>query len=177
MVQSYSKLEQLLVGELAKTTWQYQPYDRDSATWLAAAQRRHMHRRRGNVLTGVASIDLSGPHEPTPLIGHRIGQRSGHYYLVLSVRPDEGQGHKTRSTQTTTDEGGNDCDESSSQIQIEQVDEGEVRDSRSPLLYVEVISTKGEAAAAVMRLLARIRDDHGHLPSSIPHRLHSDKGQ
>ena len=45
------------------------------------------------------------------------------------------------------------------------------------LLYVEVISAKADAAAATQRLLARARNDHGHLPTHIAFRLHSDKGQ
>ena len=72
-----SKSGHLLVGDLAKSVWQYNPCDGESATWLAAGQRRHMHRRRGNVLTGVASIDVSGPHEPTPMVGCQVAQRPG----------------------------------------------------------------------------------------------------
>ena len=83
--------------------WQFQPFDGASATWLAAAQRRHMHRRRLNASTGVASVDLSGPHEPTPLVGLRLGQRSGHYYVVLTIKPTEGPTQQSTATQTEHD--------------------------------------------------------------------------
>ena len=97
------KLEDLIVGiapEDASKTWQFNPYGRDSATWLAAAQRRHQHRRRSNAALGVACVDLSGPHEPTPTVGHRMGQLPGHYFLVLTVQADHLTGHSNGSTQT-----------------------------------------------------------------------------
>ena len=50
------------------------------------------------------------------------------------------------------------------------------RAQRVPLLYVSVVSTKAEASSAVQRLLAKVRDDHGHLPDHVVFRLHSDKG-
>ena len=34
-----------------------------------------MHRRRCNAALGVASVDLSGPYEPTPTVGAKLGQR------------------------------------------------------------------------------------------------------
>ena len=58
------KLSDLLRGDLAPHTWQFTQFKNENATWLAAGQRRHMHRRRLNVLTSVASVDLSGPHDP-----------------------------------------------------------------------------------------------------------------
>ena len=64
-----SALTDLVSGVVPANPWQFNPYDRDSTTWLAAAQRRHQHRRRSNAMFGVAAVDLSGPHEATPMIG------------------------------------------------------------------------------------------------------------
>ena len=80
-------LGDLVQGELSQEAWQYTSYHKECASWLAAAQRRHMHRRRGNQLSSVVAIDLSGPHEPTPMIGQSIGKRPGRYFLVLTVHP------------------------------------------------------------------------------------------
>ena len=60
------RVEDLVSGAVPDAPWQFNPYDRNVSTWLAAAQRRHQHRRRSNALLGVASVDLSEPHEPTP---------------------------------------------------------------------------------------------------------------
>ena len=97
------KIEDLIVGDAPEGPehmWQFNPYGRDSSTWLAAAQRRHQHRRRSNESLGVASVDLSGPHEPTPTVGHRAGQLPGHYFLVLTVQADHHTGYSNGSTQT-----------------------------------------------------------------------------
>ena len=92
----------LFGGSLAKTPWRYQGYRSDSATWLAAAQRRHSHRRRTNALLGVGSVDLSGPREPTPTPGAKVGQRQAHDYLILTFALDNTVGHKSAATQTET---------------------------------------------------------------------------
>ena len=39
-------------------------------------------------------MDLSGPHEATPMPGHRVGSNSGHYFLVLAVIFDEVGDHE-----------------------------------------------------------------------------------
>lgn len=172
------RLSDLLRGDLAPGTWQYTQYDRDNATWLAAAQRRHAHRRRENVLTGVASVDLSGPHEPTPRTGYQIGQHPGRYFLVMTLRPDAGQGRCTLGTQTDdappepAAEGAPAADPAPA-----DGDPPEFEDSRGPLLYVEILERKSDATDAIMRIFARVRDDLGHLPQYMPHRIHSDKGQ
>ena len=72
------KVEDLIVGSVPEEPWQYRPFGNESATWQAAAQRRHAHRRRTNVLLGIASVDLSGPHEPTPMVGCKVRQLPGH---------------------------------------------------------------------------------------------------
>ena len=57
--------------------------------WQGAAFRRRQHRRRSNVSLGVCAVDLSGPHEVTPRPGGQIAKDPCHYFLALSVRPDE----------------------------------------------------------------------------------------
>ena len=46
-----------------------------------------------------------------------------------------------------------------------------------PFVYADILNAKGDAAVAVMKLLARVKDDHASLPTEIVFRLHSDKGQ
>ena len=94
------KVEDLMVTTVNADPWQYKPFDNTSATWQAAAQRRHQHRRRTNALLGIASVDLSGPHEPTPMVGAKIGQSPGHYFLALTINVDEGIKYKEQQTQT-----------------------------------------------------------------------------
>ena len=78
-------------------------------------------------------------------------------------------GHKSIATQTTRE---------GDPIAREIPDAtAEKADSLMPLLYAEVLSHKADASAGVQRLLARDRDDHGHLPNHIVFRCHSDRGQ
>ena len=94
----------LFQGSLAQTPWQYQGYSSSSATWLTAAQRRHSHRRRANSLLGVGSVDLRGPHEPTPVPGAKVGQRPAQYFLTLTFALDHTVGHANTGTHTDTGE-------------------------------------------------------------------------
>ena len=176
----------LVNGIVPTTPWQFNPYDRKVATWLAAAQRRHMHRRRSNALLGVASVDLSGPHEPTPMIGQRLGHRPGHYFVVLVIEIDNVTGYKSAAVQTDNGDAEGDLpegpapegsDDPASREPDGQEGLGEDRLPRLPLIYCEVVNQKAEAAAATERMLAQCRDEHGHLPSHAVFRLHSDKGQ
>ena len=73
-------------GELPESPLQSMPYDKGNAVWQAAAQRKHAHRRYLNQSIGVASLDLSGPHEATPQPGHKVGSSPAHYFLVLAVK-------------------------------------------------------------------------------------------
>ena len=68
--------------------WQEAKYTADNITWQGAAQRRRAHPRRTNVSLGICSVDLSGPHEPTPRPGWHIKKNPCHYFLALTVRPD-----------------------------------------------------------------------------------------
>ena len=57
--------------------------------WQGAAQRRRAHPRRTNVSLGVCSVDLSGPHEPTPRPGAgKVDKNPCRYFLALTLRPD-----------------------------------------------------------------------------------------
>ena len=56
-------------------------------------------------------------------------------------------------------------------------EEEDKRDSLLPLIYAEILSHKADASSGTQRLLARARDDHGHLPGHVVFRCHSDKGQ
>ena len=155
-------VEDLVKGELNSEdkAWQYKPYDNSSATWQAAAQRKHQHRRRTNQLIGTASVDLSGPHEPTPLVGGKVGQRAGHYFVVMHIRPDNGNGYKDMSTQTYDAGLPEPPDEHHHELPHDDgdhpSDEKRQFESKLPLLYADIISTKAEAAAATQRLLARV---------------------
>ena len=55
------------------------------------------------------------------------------------------------------------------------------RELRAPLIYVEIVEAKFQAADAVIRMIALMREELGRLPTSLPtnwtiHRLHSDRG-
>ena len=52
-----------------------------------------MHRRYGNQLHGVASVDLSGHHEATPVPGHCLGAMSTHYFPVVIITFIDEDGH------------------------------------------------------------------------------------
>ena len=74
------------------------------------------------------------------MVGARIGQILGHYFVVLTMRPDRGVGYVDTATQTEH--------------------EGHEDDSQQLLsttcskvhLYAEVISVKADASAAVQQL-------------------------
>ena len=83
------KIEDLITGELEAQPWQIKKYDSDSMTWQGAALRRRMHTRRSYVSLGVATADLSGPHEASPRPNKHITKDPCYYYLVLTVGPDD----------------------------------------------------------------------------------------
>ena len=179
-------LADLVVGELPTAPWQLNPYARESASWLAAAQRRHQHRRRSNALLGVAAVDLSGPHEPTPMVGQKIGHKPGHYFVVLTIEVDQVTGYKSTQMQTEAPEesqltsGDGSAppklgDTEQPDAQVETAEDKKL--PRLPLVYVDIINQKADAAAATERLLAQVQDEHGHLPTRAVFRLHTDRGQ
>ena len=88
----------------AQNQWQFCPHDAGQALWQAAGQRRHQHHRRTNKLVGTASVDLTGPHQGTPMIGGKVGSRRGHYFVVLHLRPDRSVENKSIATQTISED-------------------------------------------------------------------------
>ena len=38
---------------------------------------------------------------------------------------------------------------------------------KQPFVYTEILNAKSDAAAAVIKLLARVKDDHADLPTEI----------
>ena len=102
-----------------------------------------------NQSLGVAAVDLSGPHEASPLPGHKVGAAYARYFLVLTIRLPPGD------------------PSAESEVLQEEV---------KPLLYVALLSKKSEAPHKVMELLSQVRDEHGSLPHKLVYRLHSDRG-
>ena len=124
--------------------------------------RLRAHARRSIVSLGVCTVDLSGPHEPSPRPGNHIHFDTATYFLVLSVRPDR-TGEKVDMAVQTGDE-----EPAPPEPQPEM--------GNRPLLYAALLGSKAEAAEAVKTLLAKVNDDHGGLPHELVFRLHSDKG-
>ena len=164
-------VQDLVTGTVATSPWQFGQYDRRSSTWLSAAQRRHQHRRRSNALLGVASVDLSGPHEASPMPGMRTNEHKAHYFLVLTVRADLSVGYADSAVQTESNP------DSDSQPADPMIAGSSESAPRSPLIYVALVHKKSDAAHAVMALIAQAQDEHGHMPQKLIFRLHSDKGQ
>ena len=77
-------LQDLFEGDLREDPWQYNSYSADNKVWQGAAMRRRQHSRRTNVSFGVCTVDLSGPHEPTPRPGKHFQQDTCTYFLVLT---------------------------------------------------------------------------------------------
>ena len=164
-------VQDLVTGTVATSPWQFGQYDRRSSTWLSAAQRRHQHRRRSNALLGVASVDLSGPHEASPMPGMRTSEHMAHYFLVLTIRADPTVGYADSAVQTDPDP---DTDSPPADPIIADSFE---TSSRAPLIYVALIHKKSDVAHAVMALVAHAHDERGHIPQKLISRLHSDRGE
>ncbi|MDP7647743.1 MAG: hypothetical protein QGH82_06730, partial [Candidatus Woesearchaeota archaeon] len=162
-------LQDLVVGlKTDDIPWQNSKYSANNAVWQGAALRRRMHPRRTNVALGTCSADLSGPHEPTPRPGAQIGKNPCHYFLALTVRPDQTAGTHEIGVQTTA-EG----------AEVEEVIVEQPRESKGPkppLIYAALLGTKNEAPKAVKHILAQINNDHASFPTEIVFRFHSDKG-
>ena len=132
------------------------------------------------------------------MIGQRLGFKPGHYFIVLTIEVDRA-GYCSTESQTqsgTADQpqpAGRDgpaspepevagADQSqplggdgSAPPMLDAGDAGIL--PRLPLVYCEVVNQKADATAATERMLAQVRDEHGHLPSHAVFRLHSDRGQ
>ena len=110
------------------------------------------------------------------MIGQKLGFKPGHYFVVLTVTIDSDLGY--RSIDVQTDDAAADPPQPDGRDgSAPPASEGTERTSRLPLVYVEVVNQKADAASATERMLAQIRDEHGHLPSHAVFRLHSDRGQ
>ena len=110
-------------------------------------------------------MDLSGPHIGTPMIGSKVGNKLGHYFVVLHIRPLRRPRMRTVGTQRSEDQ---------DFLDIEA--ENDFKDLE-PLIYVDIVAQKKDSTEAVKRLIARVRDDHGHMPREVLLRLHSDRGR
>ena len=163
-------LEDLFSGELPEEPWQHKRYSPDNRIWQAAAMRKRQHSRRSNVSLGVCTVDLSGPHEPSPRPGKQIHRDTVTYFLVLTVRPDRTAERVDAQTQTDDTEPAGAVSQSD-----EQPDASEPPRDR-PLIYAALLGSKAEAAEAIKGLLAKVNDDHGNLPHTLFFRLHSDRG-
>ena len=137
------ELEDLFKGELPLVPWQNQRYSADNKLWQAAAMRRRQHFRRSNVSLGVCTVDLSGPHEPTPRPGYKVGKNQAVFFLVLTVRPDRTA--ERADTAVQTDEG--EPTEPEPRIEAPQ----------RPLLYAALLIQKSATLGAIMKLLAQMR--------------------
>ena len=108
-------------------------------------------------------MDLSGPHEPSPQPGRKVGSALAHYFLVLSVRfAPAGKAKEGVGEAKDTDEADKVGDPA--------------EDLQRPILYAALLEKKGDAPKAIMGLLAQIRSEHGGFPQGLVFRLHSDKG-
>ena len=160
------ELKDLVRGDVADRPWQFKKYAADNAVWQGAALRRRMHHRRTNVSLGVCAVDLSGPHEPTPRPGGQIAKDPCHYFLALSVRPDDSAARCDVAVQTSGPE------EPSAEGSGEPV----AQKQKPVLIYAALLGAKSEASDAVKHLLAQCNNDHANFPTEIIFRVHSDLG-
>ena len=132
--------------------------------------RRRQHARRTNVSLGVCTVDLSGPHEPTPRPGKQIHRDPATYFLVLTVRPDTSADTVDRGIQTEDAAPAEPAADAAAAVQLEP----QPRLPPRPLVYAALLGSKAEAPDAVKGLLAKVNDDHASLPHTLIYRVHSD---
>ena len=114
---------------------------------------------------GVCTVDLSGPHEPSPRPGKQIHRDTVSYFLVLTVRSDRTAEKVEAETQT------NDAVQQSEPAQFLPQSTAD-----RPLIYAALLGLKSEAPDALKSVLAKVNNDHGNLPHTLYFRLHSDRG-
>ena len=151
--QTPAELQDLFRGELLEEPWQHRRYSPDNRIWQAAAMSKRAHARRSNVSLGVCTVDLSGPHEPSPRPGNQIHRDTVSYFLVLSIRPDRTAEKVDMAVQTGDDAPG--------------APEPQPAIGDRPLIYAALLGSKAEAPDAVKTLLAKVNDDHGNLPHAV----------
>ena len=93
-----------------------------------------------------------------------------HYFLVLTVRPDDTAILTDAGVQTDPTDGISRPEEE------ERPDIASGDKCKPVLIYAAVLGAKGEASQAVQRLLAQVNNDHANMPTDIVFRLHSDQG-
>ena len=128
---------------------------------------------------GVCTVDLSGPHEPSPRPGKHIQKDMVQYFLVLTVRPDVATDLQEAQTQTTEQLEQDDLavgTAPATPAAFNAAPPATGAELPRPLIYAALLSQKSEAADAIKGLLAQVNDDHAGLPHTIIHRLHSDRG-
>ena len=119
---------------------------------------------------GVATVDLSGPHEGSPRPNQHISKDQCHFFFVLTVRPDDTAVSTDTGVQTEPTDGRSRSEEE------EQPAIPPGGNRRPALIYAAPLGTKGEASKAVQRLLAQVNNDHANMQTEIMFRLHSDQG-
>ena len=112
-------------------------------TWQGAALRRRMHTRRSDVCLGVATVDLSGPHEASPRPNKHITNDMCYYYLVLTVRPDDTATQVEAAVQTEMVGENHQIDEPEPDVNQLQVHPDAKR--KPALIYAAVLGSKKEA--------------------------------
>ena len=87
-------------------------------------------------------MDLSGPHIGTPMINSKVGNKLGHYFVVLHIRPLRRPRMRAVGTQRSDDH------------EFVKLDDEEDFKNLEPLLYVDVVAQKKDSTEAVKRLTA-----------------------
>ena len=135
--------------------WQHKKYSSDNAVWQGAALRRRMHPRRTNKSLGTCSVDLSGPHEPTPRPGDHVKKNPCRYFLALTVHPDLTAQRCGMAVQV------------SETVQTCECAQPARPELGSTLIYAALLGTKCEAPVAIKHLLAQINNDHANFPTEL----------
>ena len=106
---------------------------------------------------GVCTVDLSGPHDPTPRPGRHIQHDTCTYFLVLALRPD------CVVTVEVGTQTGDDVNYDAESSPIPPTGE----DLQHPLVYSALLANKFEACSVIKEILAQVNNDHGNLPHTV----------
>ena len=141
-------LQELIKGDPPPEPWQHQRYSADNRVWQAAALRKRAHYRRSNVSLGVCSVDLSGPHEPSPRPGCQIHRNTVTWFLALTLRPDQPDAVADADTQTSEDPAG-DPAPATPPVAGAHPPPGQASRKHRPLIYAALLGSKAEASEAI----------------------------